>query len=358
MSPERATGGEVDGRADVYALGCVLWEMLAGDAPFEAPTPQAILLNKLSDTTPSLRARRRSVPSEVEGVIERAMASLLADRFCAARELERALAEPKTAGRLRPRRRRQARTRSLAGVAVVVLIAVAGWLVFGRGTRVEALSPYALAVFPPENLTGEEEHIVAGQHQALMDKLASIAGFRVISRPSVMRYLDIDMTVPEIAAELGVRGIVASSLARRGDTVDIRVQMIQAEPEEDLLWTGSFDEGISGLYGMYAEAARFIAASADVRLTPDEQTRLGGARPMNPATYEAYLRGMHHLYKDTPEEIAQGLVYLCEATDRDPGDALAWAGFSLGYSAVGYGPFPTPDVWTLAKAAADRAMRL
>ena len=358
MSPEQATGGEVDGRADVYALGCVLWEMLTGSAPFDAPTPQAILVRKLSDTTPSLRAHRRSVPPEVEGVIERAMASLPADRYGTAREFERALAEPETAERMRPRRRRQARTRRLAGFAIAALIGVAGWWMFGRGTPLEAESPYSLAVLPPENLTGEEEYFVAGQHQALIDKLASIARFRVISRPSVMRYLDTDMTMPEIAAELGVRGIVASSLARRGDTVDIRVQLIQAQPEEDLLWTGSFDEVISGLYAMYGEAARSIAAGAEVRLSPDEETRLGGARPIDPATYEAYLRGMHHLNKDTPEDIVLGLTYLHDATDRNPADAMAWAGLSLGYSTVGHGPLPTPDAWTRARAAAERAVRL
>ena len=358
MSPEQATGGEVDGRADVYALGCVLWEMLAGRAPFDGPTPQVILANKLSDTTPSLRATRRTVPSEVEGVIERAMAPLAADRFATARELEKALAEPETAERMAPRRRQQARTRRLVGFAVIALIGSAAWWMFGRGTPLEALSPYALAVLPPENLTGEEDHFVVGQHQALIDHLASIGGFRVISRPSAVRYQDTEMSVPEIAAELGVRAVVTSSLERHGDTVGIRVQMIEVDPEESQLWSGAFDETIPGLNSMYGEAARAIAASADVGLSAAEETRLGGERPTDLATYEAYLRGMNHIYKETPEDIAQGLGYLHEVTERNPTDAMAWAGLALGYSAAGHGPLPPSDVWVRAKAAAERAINL
>lgn len=358
MSPEQATGDEVDPRADIYGLGCVLWEMLAGDAPFDGPTPQAILVNKLSDTTPSVRARRRSVPNEVERVIEGAMAPLAADRYSTAREFEKALADPEMAKRVGPRRRLRTRTARISGFVGAALIGLAAWWMFGRGTPLEASAPYALAVLPPENLTQEEEYFVVGQHQALIDHLAAIGGFRVISRPSTVRFQGTEMSLPEIAAELGVRAVVTSSLERHGDTVGIRVQMIEAVPEESQLWSGSFAEVISGLYTMYGETARSIAESADVQLTSGEEERLGGERTIDPATYEAYLRGMHLLNGDTPDDIAQGLVYLHEATDQNPADALAWAGLSLGYSAVGHGPFPTPEVWTRARAAADRAVRL
>ncbi len=358
MSPEQAAAGEVDGRADVYALGCVLWEMLAGDAPFDAPTPQAILALKASDSTPSLRTRRKSVPPDVEGVIAKAMAPVQADRYATAMDFERALAAPETAEKLWPRRSRQARTRALAGVAIVALAALGAWWMFGRGTPLEAAGPYPLAVLPPENLTGEEDYFIAGQHQALIDQLAAIGGLRVISRNSVMQYRDTEKTIPEIADELGVRGVVASSLTRLGDTVRIQVQLIEAVPQEDLVWTGSYDEVISGLYTMYGEAARSIAAGAEVELSPAEETRLGGTRQIDPATYEAYLKGMHHLNKDTPEDIAQGLAYLHDATDRSPADAMAWAGLALGYSTLGHGPFSSPDAWPRARAAAERAVRL
>ena len=180
----------------------------------------------------------------------------------------------------------------------------------------------------------------------------------MISRPSVLRYRDTDKSVPEIAAELGVRGLVTFSLERHGDTVGIGVRMIEASPQERQLWAGSFDENISDLYSMYGKAARDIASSADVSLTPADETRLGGTRSIDPATYEAYLKGMHLVYKDTPADIAQGLIHLHEATDRNPTDAMAWAGLALGYVAVGHGPLPTPEVWTRARVAAERALRL
>jgi len=358
MSPEQASGGKVDGRADVYALGCVLWEMLTGEPAFQGATPLAILARKVADETPNIRTRRKSVLPELEEVVAKAMAPEAADRYASARELEQALAAPEAGEKIPSGWQGRNRTRRLAGAALAIGAAVAAWWFFARGTPVEAAAPFTLAVLAPENLTGEEEYFVEGQHEALIDHLAAISGFRVISRFSIQRYDARELTVPEIAEELGVQAVVASVLARDGDTVRIRLQLIEAEPTETLLWTGELDETIAGLYGMYGEAAREIAASAEVEITPEEEARLRGDRRIDPATYEAYLRGMHLVQKSTPQEIAEGLALLHEATDQNPTDAVAWAGLALGYSAVGHGPNPTPEVWTRARAAAERAVSL
>jgi TolB-like protein len=358
MSPEQASGGEVDGRADVYALGCVLWEMLTGEPPFRGPTPIAILARKVADERPGIHALRSSVSAELESVVVKAMAPLAADRFDSARALEQALEAPGPDDRLRRTRRRGGRARILAGASIAFLATLAAWWLFGRGAPLEAAAPYTLAVLAPENLTGEEEYFIEGQHEALIDHLAAISGFRVISHATIGRYDAGQRDIREIADELGVQGVVTSFLARDGDTVRIRLQLVEAEPRETLLWNGELDETISGLYRMYGEAAREIAQGADVEIMPDEEARLVGERPIDPATYEAYLRGMHLVQKGSPQEITDGLALLHQVTDDNPADALAWAGLALGYSAVGHGPNPTPDVWTRARAAAERAVSL
>jgi serine/threonine protein kinase/tetratricopeptide (TPR) repeat protein len=364
MAPEQLRGEAADARSDVWALGVVLHEMASGERPFRGSTGYELSSAILTAPPPPLPS---TAPAGLAAVVERCLAKQRSERYQRAEEVGAALeairagdvlpGPPRSRSRP-PRRRVKLATRIATAVAGLAVVAVAGWWMLGRGRPLEASSPYPVAVLPPENLTQEEDYFVVGQHQALIDQLASIVGFRVISRPSVLRYRDTDMTLSEIAAELGVQGLVTFSLERHGDTVGIRVQMIEAEPQEHQLWSGSFDDGIADLYSMYGEAARAVAASAGVRVTSAEETRLGGTRPIDPATYESYLKGMHLVYKDTPEDIAQGLIYLHEATDRNPTDAMAWAGLALGYVAVGHGPLPTPEVWTRARAAAERALRL
>jgi serine/threonine-protein kinase len=357
MSPEQAAGGEVDGRADLYAVGCVLWEMLAGDAPFDGPTPQVIVAMKSSDRTPSLRARRKEVPPDVEGVIAKAMAFQAADRYTTAEDLDRALAAPETAEKLKPR----GAGRRVAAIAAATLAVVAGAWWITRGTPEAGAADFvAVAVLPFENTSGDpgQEPFVAGAHQALIGQLGRIGRLRMISRRSVMRYAGSEQSIAAIATELGVDYLVDVTATREGDAIRLQVNLIQAVPEERQLWAQAYDRDASEVLALNGEVARAIASALAIDLTPEEEARLTGTRPVNPETYEAYLRGMYSLNKGTPEDFQQGMRYLNEAVEADPGDALAWAGLATGYIMLGHGPVPPNGVWQLARAAADRAIRL
>jgi serine/threonine-protein kinase len=132
MSPEQAAGAvEVDGRSDVYALGCVLWEMLAGEPPFDGPTPHVILARKATEEPPEVRIIRKTVPPAVGNVLAKAMATSPADRFPTAGDLARALEAPETVSRVR---RRKPTPRQLAiGAAALLAVSVTTWAVATRG---------------------------------------------------------------------------------------------------------------------------------------------------------------------------------------------------------------------------------
>jgi TolB-like protein/Tfp pilus assembly protein PilF len=245
----------------------------------------------------------------------------------------------------------------LASVAVGLTV----WNPLSDAGQADGLPRIAsLAVLPFDNLTGDpqEEYFVAGMHDALIGQLAQIGALRVISRRSVMQYRDNEASVPEIARELDVDGVVEASVVRAGDSVRFQVQLIAARPEERSLWSEAYDRDVSNVYALHSEVARAIAREAGVPLTMDEETRLAGTRPVNRETYEAYLKGMFYLSKSTPEEFERGLAYLHEAVEKDPGDPRAYAGLALGYATLGHGPAPPLDAWSRARAAALRAVQL
>lgn len=243
---------------------------------------------------------------------------------------------------------------AIAGVLAAVLFGPADT---DAGADVHEL---AVAVLPPANLTGDagQQYFVDGMHDALISQLSQIGALRVISKRSTVRYEGSDQSIPEIAAQLGVDAVVESSVTRSGDSVGLNVRLVQAVPQERLIWSETFEAVVRNVVVMHGEVARAIAREVNVGITPDQQTRLAMTEPLDPAMYEAYLRGMHLLGRGTPGDFQRGLEYLHRAVNEDPGEALAYAGLAMGYATLGHGPAPPPDAWPRALEAAERAVAL
>ena len=353
MSPEQAFGSqEVDGRTDVYALGCVVYEMVAGRAPFEGPTPQALVAKHVAGTVPRLRKTNPDVPLFVERAVERALAKDPAERFPTASAFAQALTTGTVVARVR---RGNLKRHLLAGATVVAVAAGAFW---GSRSLGGGLLLESLAVLPIENLTGDEgeEHVVAGMHDALIGELARLAGLRVISRPSVMQYRGTEKPVTEIARELNVDGVVVTSFGRTGDNVRVRVQLVKARPEERSVWQEVYVRDIGDVLAMYGDVAGAVAREIRVRISPEQATRFAAPRQVNREAYEAYLRGRFAITQGGLANVQQGLAYLHEANERDPGDPYPYVGLAIGYSILGHGP--RPEVLPRAIAAARRALEL
>ncbi len=230
-------------------------------------------------------------------------------------------------------------------------------------TSVSEIDPNTIAVLPLENITGDpgQAYFVAGMHDALITSLSKITALRVTSRTSTMR-VDKGLLMPKIGDLLGVAHLVEGSVTREGDKVRIIVQLINAATDEHL-WAESYERTLTGMLSLQNEMARSIASAIKVRLTPDEEKRLAKDRTINPDTYEAYLKGMFQIHKETPRGYRRGIEILSGAVENDPTSALAYAGLAYGYAKLGHSPFPDSvdqlhDLYPKSRDAALKALEL
>jgi TolB-like protein/Tfp pilus assembly protein PilF len=225
--------------------------------------------------------------------------------------------------------------------------------------RAEAID--SIAVLPLENLTGdaEQEYFVDGVTDELIGQLAQISALRVISRRSVMRYKESDKSLPEIARELNVDAVVEGTVHRIGESVRIRVQLIDALPEEQNLWAETYDRAMTDVLAMYGEMARAIVGEIKVKLTAEEETHFATARQVNPEAYEAYLKGWFHKDKMTSPDLETALKYFELALEKDPNFARAYVGISgVWGTRTQMGLLPPHEAMPQAKAAAEKAVEL
>lgn len=360
MSPEQATGAtDLDAQTDVYGLGCVLFEMLAGASPYGGKTPQAVMAQKLVGAVPGLRTEREDVPPTVEAVVEKALAKELPERFATAEQFTGALKHAITARAIEDDariKRRAQRRRSAAWTSVVTALVAGWWWVstLAGGPTIERL-----AVLPLMNVGGdpEQDYFVEGAHDAIISEL-QMAGVGVIARRSVLKYRESEMPIREIAEELGLDAVLEASLALDGDSVAIEVRLVDGETEE-YLWSRSFRTDLRNVLTLYRDITRAVAEEIHLTLTPQAEAHLAAAQEVDPEAYEAYLKGVAQWHELTAEGLERALQYFEFALEIDPDYALAYAGVAqvaAGRSQMGLIPYE--EARPIVEAAVDKAVQL
>lgn len=224
---------------------------------------------------------------------------------------------------------------ALAGVAALVLGA---WWV-GRRTAPEAdkLAERdglirSLAVLPLDNLTGDESqaYFVDGMHDALISELARIEGLTVLSRTSTLRYRETDLSLGQIASELGAEGLVEGSVFQAGDTVRITVQLVRGSPEEHL-WTDSYLGDLSNALSLHGRVARSIADEIRLALSPEAEARLAEEHDVDPRAQDAYLQGRALWRTRRLGDLERAVALMEEAVALDPDFASGYAGLADAY---------------------------
>jgi TolB-like protein/Tfp pilus assembly protein PilF len=218
----------------------------------------------------------------------------------------------------------------------------------------------SLAVLPFDNLSGDlaQDYFSEGMTEALITEMGKISAIRVISRQSMMQYKGTKKSVPQIARELMVDAVVEGSVLRVGERVRVSVQLIEADPERHL-WANSYDRQVSDVLALHSEMARTVAKEIKVILTPQDETRLAGARAVNPAANESYFRGRYFLDRRTKENLDKALVDFQHTIEIEPAFAPAYASLSEVYlSLVLYDPTKQAELFAKARAASLKALEM
>jgi pentatricopeptide repeat protein len=246
----------------------------------------------------------------------------------------------------------------------LVLVSGSAWLWHKRSVELAASTSSrtrSLVVLPLVNLSGspEQDYLADGITEALIGRLATIQGLRVISRTSSMQFKGTRSSVPEIARKLNVRVVVEGSVIRSGDRIRISAQLIQADTDVHL-WSGTFDRELRDVLELQSEVAQSIARQIEVAVTGQERNRLAAARTVSPGVYESYLKGRFELHKNTRAGLEEALRQFQAALDVDATFAPAYTGLAATYSGLGTVYFGASPFETRPKvlAAARKALEL
>jgi TolB-like protein/Tfp pilus assembly protein PilF len=226
---------------------------------------------------------------------------------------------------------------ALAGVAAVALLAIAYILSRGRADRAARPQIRSLAVLPLKNLSGDpaQDYLADGMTDELIGDLSKIHDLRVISRTSVMRFKNPQMSVPEIARTLHVDVIVEGSVMQEGNRIRVTAQLIRGATDGHF-WSETYDRDLRDALSLESDLAQTIAEKVEVTVTGEEHERLGAARPVAPDVYESYSKGQFALDNGRNKtEIDESIAYFQGAIQRDPTFAPAYLGLADAYSNLG-----------------------
>ena len=326
MSPEQAAGdSEVGSSTDIYALACVMYEMLAGQPPFRGKSPLATMAKHVTEKPKPLRSVRPEVPPALDHAILRALSKIPAQRYATVSDFLSALRQPRTA---------TLRAAPMAARSIAVL-------------------PFVNASPDPDN-----EYLSDGITDELIDAIAKVDGLRVASRTSVFALKGKPLDVRAIGALLDVSEVLEGTVRRSGQDLRITAQLTSTE-EGSLVWSHRYDRRLDDVFAIQDEIAQTIVNT--LRAT---SFRESGEQPIKRGTesvaaYGLYLRGRHAWNKRTQADVALAIEYFRQAIEADPNYALAYTGLADAYALhIDYRNVAVHEGFERAKSYARKALEL
>lgn len=320
MAPEQAAGDAVDGRADLFALGCTLFEMLTGAHPFVGDTLQAVIAKRFHHVPPPVTMSRPAVPARVSRTVERLL-------------------------------EREPSSRLSSGATVVQALRGAIDVAPRRETPSIAVLPFANMSHDAENAFFSD-----GITDDIIGALTKVGGLKVAARASAFTFRGSDVDLAQVGVRLGVRHVLQGSVRRAGNRVRVTAQLMTSH-DGTQQWSETWDRDLDDIFAIQDEIARAIVGQLEVVLglkSIDAPMIVAPTTDME--AYELFLRGRDAVRRRTPTSVPLGLALLSQALARDPRFTAAWLTIAETHSALGvYGYAPMTECRRHAEDALLRA---
>ena len=409
MSPEQARGLEVDARSDIFSLGVMTYEMVAGRCPSEGATPSDVMAAILQNEPLPLARFAPNVPAELERIVAKALCKEREERYQTASELSVDLkslkqeleAEARLNRSLQPdgdlRRitttsgsraavetvhesaatsgdvatahttssaeylvseiKRHKRGAVLVAATVFVAVAAVAYLLYPASGR-EAMDSVAVLPFVNVSADPNTEHLSEGISDSIINSLSRLPNLKVKSLNSVLRYKGQQVDVQTVGRELNVRAVLIGRLTQQGDVLAISTELVDVR-DSRRLWGEQYGSKLSDILVVQEEIAREISDGLRLRLTGEEQKQLSKQYTGNADAYLLYSMGNYHFRQNTKEAFEKSIEFYEQAIKEDPNYALAYARLALTYHFMGTRGFsPTKETEQRVDWAALKALQL
>jgi TolB-like protein/Tfp pilus assembly protein PilF len=352
MSPEQVRGTPADARSDIFSLGCVLYETVAGRRAFSRPTSAQTMAAILEAQPADLVTTGKQVPAAVENVIAHCLEKNPQERFHSAHDL--ALALRATLGGSTAVKR-PARLWAIVAACLVILVLAAMYWFTIRAKPIDSL-----AVMPFVNVGADPntEYLSDGITENLINNLSQLPKLRVVPRSLVFSYKGKEMDPRKLGQDLHVRAILTGRVVHRGDSLNIQTELVDVG-EVSQLWGQQYDRKFTEILAVQEDIAKQVSEKLHLRPSGEEQKRMAKRPTQNTEAYQLYLKGRYYWNRRTADYLKRASEYFQQAIEKDPSYGLGYAGLAESYSLFNfYEVEPPVQSCPKARDAAMKALRI